>query len=169
MASKGAMDLFVQGENMKIKGRSFDAPSDVTITVNVGEDVVFLKAKAVLDYDEFTKLVPMPEPPEVIKAGGQRIKNTESPKYKEAMTKWSLQRTQYMILKSLEATEDLEWDTVKLDDPETWANLESELNKAFTIYGAFRVMQGVMRANGLDEKMLDEARDSFLASARAQQ
>lgn len=151
---------------MKINGRRFDEPAVVQIPVNVGDEVIVLKAKAVLDYAEFDQLCPMPVAPEVIHAGGKRSRNPEDAKYRNKLKEWGELRSYYMIIKSLEATEGLEWERVKIGDPKTWIHVDEELNNAFTQYGASRIAQGVMRANCLDEQMLKEARESFLASAR---
>ena len=73
------------------------------------------------------------------------------------------QRTNYLIAASLRATPDLEWETVQLDNPSTWKNITSELKDAdFSELEIGRIRQGVMRANSLDEGMIDEARDRFL-------
>lgn len=151
---------------MKINGRRFDEPAVVTIDVNVGDEIISLRAQAVLDYSEFEALCPVPKPPEVIRPGGKKATNPEDPKYKAKLMEWSQNRAYYMMLKSLSATEGLEWDKVQMDDPKTWSLMDEELNKAFTPYGASRVAQGVLRANCLDDQMLKEARSSFLPSAQ---
>jgi len=68
-----------------------------------------------------------------------------------------------MMIKSLAATEGLEWENVDIKDPGTWKNVESELIDTFTVFAQQRIMKGVMQANGLDESMLEQARESFLA------
>lgn len=154
---------------MKIKGRSFDEPAIVEIPVAYGNEEVIFKAKAVLDYKQFEALVPEPKAPEVIRPGGERSLNVEDPKYKTALEDYGKKRTLYMIIKSLEATEDLEWDKVKLADPKTWEKVEEELEKAFTKFGAFQVVRGVLLANGLNQGLLDQSRRSFLPAAPASQ
>ena len=74
-----------------------------------------------------------------------------------------------MILKSLEATEGLEWETVKMDDPETWLNYEKELkDSGLSPIEVGRIVGICMSANGLDERKMEAARDAFLAEQQAQ-
>ena len=96
------------------------------------------------------------------------VTNIDNSNYKDALDRRSQLQSLFMVLKSLEATPGLEWEKVKKSDPNTWKFVDEELGKAFTIYGAGRIVQGVARANGLDERMLQEARTSFLASAPVQ-
>ena len=68
-----------------------------------------------------------------------------------------------MIVYSLQSTPELEWEIVNYDKPETWASYEEELREAgFSEIEIGRVVMGVMRANSLDESLIDEARNSFL-------
>ena len=154
---------------MKIKGRAFDEPAVVEIPVPYGNEEILFQAKAVLDYSQFEALVPEPVPPEVVRPGGVRSKNVDDPKYKAAVEEYGKKKTFYMILKSLESTEGLEWSKVKLADPSTWEHVEDELTQAFTRYGATALVHGVLHANGLSQRVLDQARRSFLATAPAAQ
>jgi hypothetical protein len=73
------------------------------------------------------------------------------------------------MLKSLESTEDLEWETVDINKPETYGNWQIELEDAgFSEIERMRVMQLCTQVNALDDNMLDQAKETFLAEAPQQ-
>lgn len=148
---------------MKYKGQIVKGKNREVIPIpREGEDIIFI-AEAVQNWKEFEDLVPEPQPPEIIKPGGVRIKDTKDLNYIKAMAEFNTKRTCFLVLYSLQATKELEWETVKLNDPKTWKNYESELEQAgFTQIEMGRILTGVMRANSLDETMIDEARANFL-------
>lgn len=150
---------------MKIAGRKLEGPNIETVVIPRQDGDIVFKCQAVLSYDDFEKLCPMPTPPEVLKPGGVQSFNTEDPKYVEAVQKYSEQRTSYMVLQSLSATEGLEWGTVKMDDPSTWDNYTDEMAKAgLSDAECARIIHTVTSANGLNQKRIDEATERFLAA-----
>lgn len=154
---------------MKINGRKIEGPNIETIVIprGNGEPIVF-KAQAILDYSEFEKQVPEPTPAIKILRGGRRVKDTDSVSYKEAVKKYGELRVAWIVLESLKATEDLEWEKVDYDDPSTWHLFEEELKESgFSTVEIYRIMEGAMDANCLNEQKLNEARTSFLASQQA--
>ncbi len=153
---------------MKIAGKKIEGVNTEICVIprGEGEPIVFT-CKAVLDMKDFEKLCPVPKPPVVIKPGGKRFEDTESPSYKAQLDSHNKMRMDYMFLKSLEATEDLEWETVKLSDPSTWENYSKEFTASglsqieqMRIYNTFAV------ANCLDEGRIEQARKDFLAGVR---
>lgn len=148
---------------MKYKGKAVSGTNREIIPIpRDGGDIVFI-AEAVQSWDQFEALVEEPKPPTMIKAGGARVTNTSDPAYKKAMEDYNEYRTNYLILTSLQATDDLEWETIDLSKPETWGNYKKELLDAdFSEIEIGRVLTGVMRANSLDESMIEEARSNFL-------
>lgn len=166
---------------MRIRGREIKGPNELIVViprpshqVPVGEqngqqeqsgDIVF-KVQAVLDYSEFEKMCPQPEPPKIKKVGQtQAIPDFTDPKYTAFVNNWAEKRTHYMVIKSLEATKDLEWATVQLNDPDSWKNYITELKDAgFTTAEVNRVISAVSQVNGLDEDKFEEARLRFLRS-----
>jgi hypothetical protein len=151
---------------MKIAGRKIEGPNVETLVIPRGEDepIVF-KAQAVLDYDPIEKLLPLPAPPVKIMRGGKKVKDTEAQSYKEAQQTYAERRLAWIILQSLAATPELEWETVDMDNPETWPNFEDELRAAgFSAVEINRIIQVCMQANCLDESKLEQARKDFLAS-----
>lgn len=148
---------------MKIRGKKPEGRNvEVVVIPRPEEDIVFF-CEAIENYDEFDELCPQPVAPEVLYPGGLRKKNPESPEYLKELNEWGTQRTHWTILKSISNTPDIEWETVDLEKPSTWKNYQTELKEShFTDIEMYRIIQGVMRANSLDEEMLKEAKKNFL-------
>lgn len=150
---------------MKLRGVEIKGVNIVQIVIPRGNDnqIVF-EAKAVLSYDDFDKLCPAPVPPKRMLPGGIMQENVEDPKYKIAQATYSEQRLAWMVLESLTATKELEWELVKRDDPTTWPKWSEELQQAgFSTVEVNRVLRGVFEANALDEEKIEAARKRFLA------
>lgn len=149
---------------MKIGGRQIKGPNVELIIIprSEGGDIIF-KAQAVLNDEEFKKLCPLPEPKKVMGKGGALIPDPDDKGYRVALQEHAALRTAWMILKSLEATPELEWETVKMDDPNSWSNYEKELrDSGFSDAEMNRVVIGVMNANALNDAKIEEARARFL-------
>jgi hypothetical protein len=155
---------------MKYKGKKLEGRNvEVLVLPRSGENIVF-KAEAIPNYEEFEKLIAEPQPPEILKPGGVKEKNVNDPKYKEELTKFATTKTNYVVIKSLQATEYLEWETVDITKPETWEKWRGELEEAgFTEIEIMRIVQTVTKANALDDDMLEEARQSFLLEESLQE
>lgn len=148
---------------MKMHGKKLSTMNNqVVIFPREDGDIVF-KAAPVLDFTNFDKLYPEPKPGMILKRGETvATPNFEDSKYKEALVKRNKAYTMYMILQSLSVTEGLEWETVKMDDPTTWENMDKELEESgLTNVERGQIMQAVMRANSLDMSYIDEARKRF--------
>jgi hypothetical protein len=148
---------------MKLNGKKIEGPNIeiVVIPRGDGDDIVF-KAKAVLEMAEYNKLYPIPEPPTVMRPGGKMSKDFEDKTYIQAITQYSSNQTHWMILQSLKATEGLEWETVDMADPNTWANYQTELKESgFNVQEINKIIDGVLAANCLDEKKIEAARNRF--------
>lgn len=159
---------------MKIKGVDLGKPYIEPIVFPRGEGIIVLQAQAVLDYSEFYNLCPAPIPREGLRkdpATGQMVpfKDTTNKEYQAQMYAWSIQKVSWMVLESLKATPDLEWDTIVPNDPSTWGNYAEELKKAnFTTTDIDRIVDGVLTVCGLNEAKIQEATKSFLAGRAAQ-
>jgi len=152
---------------MKLQGKKIPT-AEVIVPIIRDSGNLYFTASPVLNYDDFLKLCPEPKPPKRMLPGGVMQENVADPNYKKKLEMFATHRTHYMILKSLQSTPGLDWDTVKLDDPETWANYESEMRGNGIAEGEIaRVINGVIQANGLDDSKVEEARRGFLASAQA--
>jgi hypothetical protein len=157
---------------MKIGGKTVEGINVEYCVLPRGDnpdDAVVFKAQAVLDMSGFDKLCPVPKAPKK-NVKGVMIEDIERPDYKAMIEIYSNNRMTYMILKSLEATEGLEWDTVDLSDSSTWENYKKDLtNAGFSEIEIMRIINCVMTANCLNETRLEEARNSFLLSQRLRQ
>lgn len=144
-------------------------PNLVVIPIPRGDadNVLIFRARAVESMAEFDRLCPKPMPGVKKLPGGVRKEDTNSPAYKAAMQQYGACRLAWMVLDSLAATEDLTWDTVVADQPETWCNYQKELREAgFNDYEVARIVQGVLEANCLSDDLVDEARKRFLSQER---
>lgn len=149
---------------MKLRGKKIEGPNvEICVIPRQGEDLVF-KMQAVLDFDDFEKLHPAPVPPSVMQPGGGTSIDVEDKAYQEALNEWAKVRTNWMILKSLEATPELEWESINKSDPKTWNNIRDEMKQAgLSSAEISRIVQAVTTACGLNQEKIDEATKRFLA------
>lgn len=151
---------------MKIKGQKIEGANEEIIVIPRGEDSIILKARAILDFKEFETLCPEPEMAQKTMISGRKVDNPNDKSYKDAVEDHNKQYMAYMVIKSLEATVDLEWETVDLQNPDTWQNYEQELrDSGFTEIELGRIVTGVFTANSLNEAKIAEAKERFLAEA----
>ena|SRR6516164_7361632 len=149
---------------MKIKGRKISGPNVEVIVIPRPDGDIVLKAQAILDHEPFRQLCPEPKPPKRIERGKGEVLNIEDPQYKKAIEWHNKARIDWLIITSLRATEDLEWETVDYAKPETWRNHEKELRESgFSEYELVRISNAVFAANGLDDTKIEQARERFLA------
>lgn len=149
---------------MKIHGKKLSGPNiEVIVIPRQDGDIVF-KAQAVLDYDDFDKLNPVPKPPQITRPGGITSFDVEDENYKKKIREWSLSKTDYMVLKSLSVTPGLEWETVNMSDPSTWEGYRKEMQESgLSPANVARIVDGVANACGLNQEKIDEATNRFLA------
>jgi len=155
---------------MKIKGKKIEGRNVEVIVIprGMGEDIILL-AEALEDYEEFDAMLTMPEAPEVLKPGNIREKNFKDKKYIERMEVFCQKKTDYTVLKSLEKTEELEWETVDMADPDTFENWRTEMrDSGLTDVELLHVVEGVSHANSLNDAMLKEARENFIRTQAEQ-
>jgi hypothetical protein len=136
-------------------------PEAILVLPRVGSDIV-LRARGLPDMDEFYKLCPEPVPPALLTKEGKKpdLKDTG---YLQQEAEHRKRRWGYIVVKSLEPSE-VEWDTVKLDNPASWANWDDDLKaNGFTAAERNRVFSLCLEANSLDERKIQQARELFLA------
>lgn len=153
---------------MKIKGKKIQgANSAVVVIPRQSGDLVF-KVQAVLSFEDFEKLNPTPKAPIRLLPGNIRQENVEDPGYKARVQEWGLQKFAWLFLKALSATEDLEWEIVKLDDPTTWTAYTDELKDAGLAPAEVNVLESaVLDVCGLNSAKIEEATKRFLAGLEA--
>lgn len=153
---------------MKIGGKQVSGPSEEVLVLPRLDGDIVLKARAVLDMDEFTNSCPLPKAPGMLTKDGFKS-NTDAPAYREQLNLHSNLRFAFIALKSLEPS-NIEWDTVTMDKPNTWANWEVDLRAAgFSGVEVQRITVLIMQANSLDEGKLKSAREAFLLGQAAMQ
>jgi len=157
---------------MRYKGKKVEGRNtELLVLRRPNGEVMAFKCEAVADYTEFEKICPSPEPPEVLKPGGVRERSVKDPKFVKALGEWAERKTDYTVLKSLDASPDIEWDTIDMADPTTWGNYRKEMtDSGFTEIEIARLITTVGVANCMDDSMLEAAREDFLvAEAAAEQ
>ena len=154
---------------MKYKGKTIKGPNEELVIIPRGntDDFVFT-CQAVMGYEVFDDLVEEPKPRMVLRKGEQvATPFLDDPEYLQAVREHDKKRLSWLICTSLSATEGLEFETVDMSDSTTWNNYYDELSDAgFTSTEIGRITRGVMIANSLDQKKIDEARAHFLAMQR---
>ena len=151
---------------MKIHGQVISRMGVQTLVFpRDGDGRIVIRVAPVVNYDAFDQLCPEPNVPFRMEPGKAATKNPENPEYKKAMDAWSEKRMNYMMIRSLEATEGLEWETIDIQKPETWS-LDKEMESTgFSALEKARIMNAIILANGLNNDLIDEATKSFLAEA----
>ena len=152
---------------MKINGAVVDATYIETIVIPRDDRQYVFKARPLSAEDEtfFESVCPQPVPPVYTVPGGKQVKDDKNAGYLDAMTEWKAYRSNYLFLRSLDATDNLEWETVVLTDPSTWAGVEKELAEAGFIQSEIiAIFNKVVAANGLDLSKIEKATKSFLAT-----
>ncbi len=154
---------------MKMNGQVVDANFIVTLVIpRPGAAGFVFKAQPLTaeQHDFFKKVCPEPQPTMALFPGEtvqRAIPNDVS--YTQAKVRWVAAKSEYIFVASLAATEDLEWDTVIMDQPNTWANAIIELKNAGFLNGEItQLFNSVSSANGLDSKKIEQATKDFLAT-----
>lgn len=151
----------IHGETIHVPGLAF-----VAIPRQDHDDIVFT-CKAVLSYDEFDAICPMPDAPWVVHRIDGRKQDLDDREYVKARGDWATKRQAWMVLKSMSATEGLEWDTIDFGDPSTWTGYTDELMKAgFSPMEISRILDAVYESNGLNQSKIEEATKRFLSGRR---
>lgn len=153
---------------MKLNGREIKGPKAAVLVLprsGIGpgqdEDLVFM-ATAVMDYSDFEALCPVPVAPPIQKPGEPVSRNVEDPGFKTANREWSTNRVNWMILRSLQSTEGLEWEKVVMSDPHTWGLYTEELREAGLNNKEINLLINMaLDVNGVDEEKMTEARKRF--------
>jgi len=153
---------------VKIGGKKVEAPKPLMFAIPRpgGEDIIF-QCSAVLDYSEFEKRCPEPKPPTVKQPGKPDTVDRDNPKYLARLDEFGTKKMDWMVLQSLAGTPGLEWETVDLDNPDTWSGYKDELAESFTDMEIGMLVSKVMEANIPDEKRQKEALDRFVAMQAA--
>jgi len=148
---------------MKIKGKKIEGPNREIIAIPRGDrDDIILIVEAIQDMSPFEKMCPPPVPT-MRKIDGVDVPNIKDTNFLKQIDRYAEKRMAWMIITSLEATEELEWETVDPSDPSTWQYFRDELKEAgFSDVEVNRVIGGVVSVNALSEAKVEAARERFL-------
>lgn len=153
---------------MKIAGKKVTPPSIEVVVIPRDNGNLVFRAQPVLDYSDFDKLCPEPKPPVVMKPGGKSIENVEDADYKKRIDEWATKKAHWMVIKSLGATEGLEFETVDVSDSDTWVNYQNEMtDSGLTHAEVAAIFEKVTSACGLNQNKIEEATKAFLAGQAA--
>jgi hypothetical protein len=148
---------------LRIGGQEISGPSEQVLVIPRanGPDII-ITARAVLSMEDFDRFVPQPQAKRAWVKGKGNVLMTDDPGFVKEMETYGEKRFAFMAVKSLEPSE-IEWQTVKMEDPSTWVNWTKELQDAgLSEVEVQRIVVCVMQANSLDESKLEEARAAFL-------
>lgn len=155
---------------MKINGRTYNQLREDYVVFPRPDGDIVLKLRPVLDDEKHLQLDPVPAPPKVHLPNGQTKSNPEDREYLELLGQWSSRKTHWYFIETLRSSENLEWETVKYDEPLTWPNWVKEMREAqFNENEISYLMSKIIDINCLNQKALDEARERFLAKMGSQQ
>lgn len=155
---------------MKIKGKIYSGAATKTLVIPRGDENIVFILGATLDYDKFNELCPAPKPPNIVKPDNSSHPDFDDKDYIEKAREYGTKRFHYMIVSAFSFTPDLEFDTVNINDPATWANVETELKEAgFTLSEISLMLNNIIDINGLDQEKIEKATKDFLATQAAAQ
>jgi hypothetical protein len=136
-------------------------PAEEVLVLPRGDQRIVIRARGLENMEEFKSLSPEPAPPGKLTKDGW-VPDTEDAGYKSVLTEYNKRRLAYMVVHSLEPSQ-IEWDTVKLENPATWINWEADLKAGgLSQVECNRILALVFEANCLDEAKLQKARSFFL-------
>lgn len=145
---------------MKIGNVEVTRNEEVLVLPRPTGDLV-IKALAVSSMDEFETLCPPPKAPGIRTKEGFKP-DTDDETYRSLVSTRDEQRMHYLVIRSLEVSE-IEWETVKADNPSTWKEWTNELKAAgVSDIECGRIVTCVLSANSLNEEKLQAAREVFL-------
>lgn len=154
---------------LKIAGKVIEGPKATFIVVPRQDGGIPFRFISVQNDDDFDKLCPMPKPPRVKRTGVGIVENTEDSGYKAKLEARGSKRADWFFLTSSKPS-NIEWETVKADDPETWHLWRKELEDAgFSLAERDVIYNAFLETNTLTQGMVDEARLRFLASVAVAQ
>lgn len=149
---------------MRIGGKPVKVLGMKTVVIPRGDDRYVFKLKPVTNYDIFDSLCPKPKPQIRQHRDGRTEELVGAPEYQKELEVWAQNRYHWSILESLSATEDLEFDSIDMQNPETWTNWQQEFRESgFSDLEVSKILDAILQACGLDSSKIDEATNDFLA------
>lgn len=147
---------------MRIGGMEVKGLNEVVLVLPRSTGDIVIKARAIPNFDEFDKLCPEPVKPVMTTKAGV-VADESNPDYQAAVMQRDQLRIAYIYVMSLEPSQ-IEWDTVKLDEPLSWLNFRQDFQAAgMSPVEINFIWNAIAEANCLSEDKLKEARARFLA------
>jgi len=136
-------------------------PNEEVLVLPRGDQQIVFRARGLANMDEFDAMCTEPKVPVRMTPDGI-VENRNEPNYKSVMLEYAKRRIAYIIVKSLEPSQ-IEWETVDMSVPGSFANWESDLlNAGLNKFECNRVLNLCFEANSLDEGKIKKAREVFL-------
>lgn len=152
---------------LKIAGMEMKGPKTKLLVIPRDGFDIPLRFVAVTDESMFDVLCPEPTPPKALKKGGERVEVYDDPGYIAKKAQHAAKREAWYVIQSLKPSQ-IEWVSIKDEDPDTWINWRQELRDAgFSVLEINTIYATFLETNMVTEAMLDEARNRFLAYQQA--
>jgi hypothetical protein len=153
---------------MKYAGRVIKGPRIKVVPIIRSKDEggnIYFQIRSVTDYTPFSKICPQPTQPMLKAPGGKEVPDTKNQFYNAQMAEWSKKQADWVFLVAMSATKELEWETVDMANPDTYKNWEIELlDGGFSQMEINLITNAIMEVNGVNEAMIEEARQHFLTT-----
>jgi hypothetical protein len=157
---------------MKIGGKEIKQSASQIFVFPRPDGDIAIKVSAIMDSSEFDNLVPLIQPPLKIVKGGAKVADTDNKNYLKQITNRSALFNQWMQIRSLRAIDpdtkeevEIEWEIVDINNHKTWGKWDDELKASgFSDIERKRLFQAIWEINCLNDKTLEEARQSFLVT-----
>lgn len=151
---------------MKYKGNVVTTPEPSLLVVPHGDEMLEFQIRMLTENDKkrFDELVAIPVAPmETLAKSNITRPSLDAPEYRAALKEYNELYTDFIVLTSLSATKELEFETVKSDEPKTWKNYFEELKEAgFTVDAINLIIAKCINVNTLDMAAIERARKDFL-------
>jgi hypothetical protein len=148
---------------MLINGEKINAPFRREIVIpRVEGDIVF-NATAVSVEQKFLELCPVIEPKTQKDAKGNIVKYLyDDPDYVKRSQERLMRKLDLQVIMSLE---NVKWETVVLEDPETWKNWKTEaVESGLSDWEVNSLQNQVVETLQPSRELIDEMKKRFLAS-----
>jgi hypothetical protein len=149
---------------MKISGKSVCPPTPVKVTIYRDSGNYEFLCGPILDYSKFSAICPVPKPPLIMDRLKGNRPDVADKNYLLRLDQHNDLRVAWLIITSLNFTPNLEWELVKIDEPDTWMKYEEELKQSLTDSEYNRLISCVFEANSPTEQRRKEALNSFTPS-----
>jgi hypothetical protein len=142
---------------MRVNGITVAPPKPETVVVR---GVVFTLVP-VIDHAKFETLCPEPNPPQRRYPDGRVVTVTDDKDYQAKLDIWGHRRFEYMIVESMSG---VEWDTVDLNNPETWKNYKDDMrNAGLSEAECMFILNKILDVCGLNTSKIETETQNFLA------